>query len=294
MEFLKKHYDKVLLAVALVLVIVFGFILILKVSNLSRRLNQPDAISVPPHKAPYEPLDMRKYAEALNAIQHPSVWTPSPVELFYSHMGSSVAAISNKPIAYLRFEQLPFDLLFKAYSWDTAKKAAFNFQISLRDLTRTYFVVAVGDLVKDKFGDTGYSIVKFEQKAESVYNPSLGHNMEADRSEITLERSGEDPIVLELGKVHLRTEPVATIVCREDPQKEIQTRLNQSITCPSNTYIVVDINEKQMVIRDSIAGKQDIIEKYEGIAVSGSAGTAPPPVGAVTPSGTGARTGFRP
>ena len=274
MDFLKKHYDKILLAMAFILVIVFGSILVLKVNNLSRRLDQPNALLEPPRKATYEPMDTRKYAEALNALQHPPVWEATAVDLFPRGTPSQ-AVISNKPIAYLRLERLPFDLLFKTYSWDAEKKRAYNFQISLRDLTRTFFTPAVGDPVKDKFGDTGYRIIKFEHKVENVFNPSIGHRVEVDHSELTLERAGEDMIVLELGKVHLRTESVATVLCQEDPQKEIQVRRGQSITCPSNTYIVVDMNEKQMVIKNLNTDKQDTIEKYQGVVETGSAGAVP-------------------
>ncbi|MGD0017048.1 MAG: hypothetical protein ABSC38_06005 [Verrucomicrobiia bacterium] len=285
MDFLKKHYDKILLAMAFILVIVFGSILVLKVNSLSRRLDQPNTLLEPPQKATYEQMDTRKYAEALNVLQHPPVWEATEVDLFPRGTPSQ-AVISNKPIAYLRLERLPFDLLFKAYSWDAEKNKAFNFQISLRDLTRAYFTTAVGDPVKDKFGDTGYSITKFEHKVENVLNPSIGHKVEVDRSELTLERPGEDMIVLELGKVHLRTESVATVVCQEDPQKEIQVRRGQSITCPSNTYIVVDMNEKQMVIKNSDTDKQDTIEKYQGVVATGSAGAVP--------SGPEMRTADRP
>jgi hypothetical protein len=245
-----------------------------KVNNLSERLNQPDAVIASPKKADYLPLDTRKYVNALGAVQHPSVWVSSATDLFRADTNPD-RVISNKPIAYLRLEQLPFDLLFKAYSWDAAKEKAFNLQISLRDLKRTYFVTGVGDEVKDQFGDTGYKISKFERKVQNVFNPSVGHNMEADNSELTLERAGEDTILLELGKVRLRTESVATIVCQEDPQNEIQLRRNQSIICPSNTYIIVDMNDKQMVIKNLNTGKEDIIEKFHGITVPGGAVAAP-------------------
>jgi hypothetical protein len=286
MDFLKKHYDKILLAMAFVLVIISGVILVLKVNSLSQRLNRPDAILTPSKKADYVPLDTRKYVEALDAVQHPSVWASSPVDLFRAGIDTG-RVNSNKPIAFLRFERLPFDLLFKAYSWNAAEKKAFNFQISLLSLQRAYFVPAVGDEVKDQFGDTGYRLTKFERKVESVFNPSVGVAVEVDHSEVTLERPGEDAILLERDKGHLRTESVATIVCQEDPQKEIQVRRNQSITCPSNTYIVIDMNDKQMVIKNSITGKEDIIERFQGITGAGGAvpGAVPPPVAAPAPFG---------
>jgi hypothetical protein len=286
MDFLKKHYDKILLAMAFVLVIICSLILVLQVDNLSKRLNQPEVLITPLQKATYKPLDTRKYAEALESVQHPSLWASSPIDLFKAEAILPVNINSNKPISYLRFEQLPFDLLFKAYSWDATKKQGFNFQISLRDFTRTYFIPAVGDPVKDKFGDTGYRITKFERKVENVFKPSIRHDVEVDHSELTLERPGEEVIVLEWGKVRLRTESVATIVCQEDPQKEIQVRNRQSIMCPGNTYIVVDMNEKQMVIKNSNTGKQDIIERQGSTGTSG-AGAAPTPIGASVPSGSG-------
>ena len=292
MDFLKKYYDKILLAMAFVLVIISGFILVQKVNSLSQRLNQPDAVLVSPKKADYKPLDTHKYVEALDAVQHPFVWASSPVDLFRADTGLISSAVSNKPIAYLRLEQLPFDLLFKAYSWDAAKARAFNFQISLRDLKRAYFVAAVGDEVKDQFGDTGYRISKFERKVESVFNPSVGYNMEADHSEVTLERPGENAIVLERDKVHLQTESVATIVCQEDPQNEIQVRRNQSINCPSNTYIIVDMNDKRMVIKNINTAKEDTIEKFYGVTMTSGAVAVPtavlPRVEAPVPVGGGA------
>ena len=295
MDFLKKYYDKILLAMAFVLVIISGFVLVVKVNQLSERVNRFDILTAQPRKIAYEPSDMHKYVEALDAVEHPAVWAASAIDLFKANAGFSVGVISNKPIAYLRLEQLPFDLLFKAYAWDVAKNRAFNFQISLRDLTRAYFIAAVGDPVKDNFGDTGYRTTKFEHKVESTFNPSVEHNMEIDHSELTLEGPSEKPIVLELGKVHLKTESVATVVCREDPNREIQVRRNQSIQCLSDTYIVVDMNEKQMIIKNQNTGKQDIIEKYQGFSGTGGAAqvpgapiaVVPPPGGVLAPPGSG-------
>jgi|GEM_PF-1138057 len=292
MDFLKKYYDKILLALAFVLVIIFGLILVLKVNNLSQRLRQQNAILPSSNKAGYEALDTRKYAAALDAVQHPSVWPPSPVDLFKADMSSHSGVVSNKPIAYLRFEQLPFDLLFKAYSWNAVEKKAFNFQVSLLSLKRAYFITAVGDDVKDQFGDTGYRITKFERKVESVLSPSIGRMVEVDHSEVTLERTGEDMIVLELDKVHLRTESVGTVVCQEDPQKEIQVRRNQSITCPSNTYIIVDMDDKQVVIKNASTGKQEVIERFQGVV--GTSAVVSPRSEGIVPEAGGAMVGERP
>ncbi len=73
MDFLKKHYEKITLAAALILLIVSAVLLALKVSALSTELDEAPRKAPKPQLAPHVPLQI--YSNAMQAVTDPPLWS---------------------------------------------------------------------------------------------------------------------------------------------------------------------------------------------------------------------------
>lgn len=257
MDFLKKHFEKVALVLALLVLIVVAGILVWKAGSLGEQQFQPTR-----RGQPATGVDTAPYAQAMDTLKNPARWTAPRNPFAVGDIGSTIDApvVSNgPPVALMEVKREPFKLLFKAYSWDTAKLRPYNIQINFRDFTRTFFVRAVGDFVadpNDRLANTGYRITKFERKSTNVVT-NVGPQ-ELDVSEITLLHENEKPIVLPYGREAEEQEPVAVVRCLMDMQS-LRVRRAQRFTCGDKTYIVVDINSTQMIIVDAKSEKQEVI-----------------------------------
>ncbi|HVM63065.1 MAG TPA: hypothetical protein VMV72_19560 [Verrucomicrobiae bacterium] len=260
MDFLKRHYEKILLAVALLALIASAVYLALSVSQVSNE--SPMARSGPrvgtnPH------INLTTYSNAIALLAEPASWTngnpflgpdmqitqPPPTN---TGTGTSVES----PIVLLSLVRKPFKLLFKTYSFDPSR-GGYNFQINFQFRARTFFISSVGDVVKDHFEDTGYKIVNFEKKSAMVDDPTINGKREKDVSELTVQHEGNPPVVLVLNKESEDQEPVAQVRCTADGLTG-EYRRGQTFKCGTNTYKVIDIdmNLKQMLILDTQTQKE--------------------------------------
>ncbi len=257
MDFLKKHFEKVTLVVALLVLIAVAAVLVWKASNLGEQQFQPTR-----RGQPATGVDTTPYVAAMEILKNPARWVAPRNPFAVGDIGGTIEApvVSNgPPVALTKVLREPFKLLFKAYSWETAKQRPYNVQINFRDFTRTFFIRAVGDFVtdpNDRLANTGYKITKFERKSTNVVS-NVGQE-ELDVSEITLLHENEKPIVLPLGREAEEQEPVAVIRCAMDMQSS-QVRRAQRFSCGDKTYIVVDINSTQMIIVDAKSEKREVI-----------------------------------
>ena len=267
MDFLKKHYEKIILAVALVLLIASAIFLALKVSALSTELNDVPNRAPKPVLTAHQPLQV--YSNAMQALTEPPIWNtnvdlrvfrpdgaqpPKPVEV--------VAPSTNGLPILLAVVHEPFTLLFKTYSFDTNVNAGYNFQLNFQFRSHSFFVRAVNDEIRDHYEDTGYKLVKFVQKIVSVDDPSLGVKRDKDLSELTVQHTGNPPKVLVIGQEGVEEEPVARVRCDvTSPTHEY--RRGQSFQCGTKNYKVVDIDQNQMVIRDTQLGDQYTIKSQQ-------------------------------
>src|SRR5258707_13846227 len=80
MDFLKKHYEKIVLALALVALIASAIYLALGVSSLSSQIEEaPNPI---PKVAPAQLILLNTYTNAIQALTQPPFWTNVTRELF--------------------------------------------------------------------------------------------------------------------------------------------------------------------------------------------------------------------
>jgi hypothetical protein len=258
MALLKKHYEKIVLAIGLLVLISSAAFLAFKVGSLSQEIQEAPHRIVPKAKG-IQTLDLGTYSNAMAALAQPPLWTTEP-KLFPPDVpiqmrGPDITTnqvTGNVPIL-LQVQHQPFKLLFMQYSGEGQ-----NFQLNFLTRARTFFVSNIGDPIKDQFGDTGYRITKFEKKKIMVDDASLGRKRENDISELTIQHEGEDLIVLVVGQITEQREPVAIILCKGS-QRPQQVVRQQQFDCAGKTYIVVDITPNQMIIIDAQSGERHTV-----------------------------------
>lgn len=236
MDFLKKHYEKIVLAVALLALIVSAILLALKISDLSADQGVTPSAVAKVTAAPRAVVD--PYSNAIQQLAQPPLWTNVPAKMFDPiPIGPVIAQApgSNEfPVILMNVTRLPFKLLFKAYSYDASTNMGYNFQINFQFRKRTFFTRAVHDGIKDHYEDTGYQIVTFEKKLSTVNDPSLGAKREKDVSELTVQHAGNNPVVLVLGQESEEQEPVGAgaLHCRR-PDARLSPRTTDRVSTQS-------------------------------------------------------------
>jgi hypothetical protein len=259
MDFLKKHYEKIALAAALLILIVSAISLALKVGALSAEIQEAPR-RPKPKGASVKPTDLGDYTNAIVSLKEPTVWVIDPSGMFgegirkFSPDAAVTPVFTNTGprIVLLRVAHRPFKLRFDAYSGNGA-----NFQLNFQFRSRTFFVPAIGMEVGDQFEHTGYILTKFEPKTCRAVVPGVGER-EVDCSEVVLKRPDENPIVLALGRPAEEEEPVATITCGGELRPR-EVRRGQDFECEGVTYNVVDIALRQMIIVEKQTGKKHTI-----------------------------------
>jgi hypothetical protein len=266
MDFLKKHYEKIVLAVALVALIASAIFLALSVSALSSQIEEAPNPIPKVASAPHIPLEI--YTNAIQSLAQPPLWTNvtrellEPIPLGPVYVPSTNPVVAEFPVVLMSVVRKPFKLLFKIYSYDADAKEGYNFQINFQFRARTFFTSHVNDPIKDRYEDTGYRIIKFEKKSTQVPDPSLGINRDKDVSELTVQHEGGKPVVLVLGLESEDEEPVAQARCGAGGAIR-EYRRGQLFECERKTYKVVDIDLKQMIIVDQQSQEQHIIKSQQ-------------------------------
>lgn len=258
MDFIKKHYEKIVLAVALVALIGSAAFLAFKVSALSEEVT--DAIRSRPKGKPLEPVDIGIYTNAIACLQAPPMWNDGP-DMFQTGervlatkdpVGGAPVQPTHDPYTLREISRRPFKLIFKSYTGDGQ-----NFAINFLTRARTFFVAEVGMEIADKFEQTGYFIKKFEQKNVVQEVPGVGKR-ELDASELTIQYAADEPIKLVLNRETQEKEPVASIQCTEGGQLRLASR-QQEFTCGDKIYIVVDITSTQLIIMDKLSKEKHTV-----------------------------------
>lgn len=269
MDFLKKHYEKIVLAVALVTLIVSAIYLALQVNTLS---SEGPTARTSTRVTPSLHVPLTTYSNAIDALAEPSLWTNAG-RLFIPIPVGPVIALPpvtgtntpppEFPVSLVSVVRKPFKLLFMTYSLD-ATNGGYNFQINFQFRSRTFFIPAVGDVIKDHYEDTGYRIVTFERKSVLVDDPTLGTKRDKDVSELTVQHEGNPPVILVLNRESEDQEPVALARCAGDPQTG-EYRRGQLLTCKGVTYkvISIDINPNRMVIVNTQTQEQHTIKSQQ-------------------------------
>jgi hypothetical protein len=263
MEWLKKHFEKVALATALVLLIASAVILSVKVTELSNLVQAP-RIFQPKAEQKATPVPLGGYSNALVQLAQPPLWTSTNVNMFHSELEiiqppstSSPVIVTNDvpkgpPLYLTQIKPEFFKLIFVSYVGE-----GHSFQLNFLTFSKTFFIENVGDKVADKNFDTGYVITKFVKTNSVELVPGVGP-MTMDRSELTLQKEPDPPLVLTLRRIKQLSKPIGIVHC-PDSDRTFNVHPGDTIQCGTNTYNVIDINLKQMIIKDPKSGEKQTI-----------------------------------
>jgi hypothetical protein len=263
MDFIKKHYEKILLAAALIVLIGSAGFLAFRASALSQEVSTAQFRPKPKVKT-VQPGDMGSYSNAIASLLSPALWQTRDVDPFGSKRividsgPPKAIPVQGDPIAVAQIIRQPFKLIFRSYTGQGE-----NFQVDFLTGRRSFFVRKVGDKVADQFGDTTYVTTRFEPKTKTVFNRGLSTNLEVDVSQLTIQHPGDDSIVMPLNKVVEEKEPVAMAQCAGGVQ-QFQIRRGQDFDCGTNTYNVVDITSTQVIIVDKLTKEKRTIKPAVG------------------------------
>jgi hypothetical protein len=250
MDLLKRHFEKILLGIALVALIASAVYLSLQVDQLRERINT-SAGSGALKGSPVKPINLAPYQTALQSLHKPDQWTgqvalfpPTDAPSFITVVGD-VPYQRQKPKYVGNYRPL-FPLMFMDYSGE-----GYNFQINIRDRRYSFIVPQVGDYISNRYENTGWQLVKFDRQVEQVYRPDIDRTNNVDTSQITLAKPGVEPIVLALRKpADQPGEIIGYWSCEKDGAARKQVRKGETIECDGATYKVVDITLQQMIIVD--------------------------------------------
>jgi hypothetical protein len=263
MDWLKKYYEKLSLAGALLLLIGVAGGLLLKINSLNEEINQ----SLHPELAnrPTPPISLTTYSNTAAALQSPPQWTNSqpaalfpPVLVVVSVTKTTPVTTAEPPKPLLTLESTfrrPFPLQFKRYTYDAKKNIGKNFQINLTTQNYTFFIDRTDTEIADRHIKTGYRIIKFEHKTVMVDVSGIGKR-ETDVSELTVKREGEDPIVLAQGRTATFPKWHARIHCSD---KSIECSTGETFESGERTYKVLDVTNKAVVLQDLKSGEKQTL-----------------------------------
>jgi hypothetical protein len=251
MDWLKKYYEKILLAVALLLLILVAAGLVFKINSITTALHLPQ-----PGDKPLAAIDLGPYSNAMANLKSPPRWTnPSVAALFPPRAFKVIQAPEWKnPFTLESVVRRPFVLRFLAYN----QLSTNNFQVNFlaedqRTVLRSFFIDKVGMEIADRFGKTGYFATKYEHKIEKVQRSGI--TLSEDRSELTVQHEGEDPIVLVLTRPTTYPKRYARIQCL-DKAEPLEVPAGETFEYQNRIYKVIDISDKEVIIEDSKSKKK--------------------------------------
>ena len=234
MDFIKKHFEKILLAATLVVLLGVALVLWRKVDALSDQVAA--GLTGPTGKTNLAPTPTADYYKTIDAIKSPANWQVSPIDPF--HTGIEIYTppptgptnilkkvdLPVKPFALKTITRKPFRMIFKSYT-------GLGESFAISEGKRTIFVPKVGDKIWspiDKY-DTGFIVIKFEKKESMIDVPGIGKHLR-DTSELTIQRGSEPPILLVLNRITEEREPEAVIICQID-NLDLPVRKGQHVVC---------------------------------------------------------------
>lgn len=268
MDWIKKFYEKTLLAGALLLLIVVAGYLAMKISKLSEEIHQSLSVASPTTRR-VAAIETAPYSNAIAALQSPMLWTNgSPASLFPPVLvaptltTNNITPVSVETQAVVRLTAVirrPFSMRFMSYRVDpNAKDGATDFQINFLTWDRTVFVKNVDQEIADRDIKTGYRITKFELKLVEEINPSVGGKITRDHSILTVQHEGEVPIHLIHGRVAHHPRLYARLSC-PDKTNPIELNIGDTFESGGTTYKIVDIRDKEVLLLNTKSGEKQTL-----------------------------------
>ncbi|MBI5394004.1 MAG: hypothetical protein HZA91_01770 [Verrucomicrobia bacterium] len=265
MDFLKKHYEKVILAVVSVLLIATAVILMGQLAIGPGGGPGDDDIN----RAAAPPVDADKLVQVSAMLQQPQQWTgkgPAPFipgQWKYDPRTRELSPAEEKievikkedPLSeldwYVRFKTFPME--FKSVVSGEGTNA--TFQINIADDRSSRFV-RIGSAWRQVI--SGYweifRVTKVEQKQVERLNPATRHIEKVDVSILTLLRRGTTEIPLILGQRRFESDPVARYESRATGERSVEMVKGVVFQYKGKRFKLLDITTRRLLIEVSESG----------------------------------------
>ncbi len=266
MDFLKKHYEKVTLALVSLLLIGTAVILMGKLVLSGVEAPGDDKENYSPAK----PVDTNELARVASLLQQPQRWDGKGPAPFIpgrwkfdpctggmTEVGKDVVVVTKTNVLF----ELDFHVRFKTFPMEfkgivTGEGTNATFQINIADDRSSRFV-KVGMAwrqVISGYWET-FGAIKFEQKKVERLNPSTRHRETVDLSILTLRRRGGVEIPLEMGKRRLESDPVASYVATRGTGERSGEMVKGSVfRYKGKKFKLLDITIRLLLVEESESG----------------------------------------
>ena len=266
MDFLKKHYEKVTLALVSLLLIGTAVILMGKLA-LSGVEDPGDDNK---NYSPAKPADTNELARVAAMLQQPQQWGGKGPAPFIpgrwkydprtgdmTEVGKDVVIVTKTNVLfeldfYVRFKTFPME--FKGIATGEGTNA--TYQINIADDRSSRFV-KIGSAWRQVIGGywETFGVIKFEQKKVERFNPSTKHKENVDLSILTLRRRAGVEIPLEMGKRRLESDPVTTYIASRGTGERSGEMLKGTVfQYKGKKFKLLDITTRRLLIEESESG----------------------------------------
>lgn len=261
MEFLKKHYEKIALAIVSLVMIVTAFTLVGRMGGEEKKLPAIDK-----NIAPAKPLDTNELMQISALLKNPPAWGtndgPRPfIPDIWVWNGKEVFRPTKEPIRDIptgdpadELEWWAASRTFPVKFMSVASTVGTNkvFAINLPGAGTKF--VKIGDPpIKQLIYGTmeEFVVLRYEEKKVEWFNPKVGAKQVTDVSELTLQRKSAGTvkeILLVVGKEVLESEPVARYRSNATGEQSIELKRGSKFDYKGNKYELLRLDTSQPIL----------------------------------------------
>jgi len=265
MEFLKKHYEKIALAIVSLLLMATALTLVNKLGFDGSEL--PD---IEKNLSPAKPLDTNELMQISTLLKNPPAWRtndgPRPfIPEAWNWDGKDLFPLDEPP-------KQPTDIRDPAdeLDWWVASRAfpvkfmavtsgagaSAVFQINIAGTGSKFVKIGDAPVKQPIYGVVEeFSVLRYEEKKVEWFNPRIGAKQVSDISELVLQRKSAGivkEILLVVGKQATESDPVARYQSSATGEWSGDLKKGSKFAYKGKTYELVrlDINLPQLIFKD--------------------------------------------
>lgn len=271
MEFLKKHYEKIALAIVSMMMISTALILVNKLG-----FDGAEAPAIDKNIAPAKPLDTNELIQIATMLKNPpawrtndgsrpfipEVWKWNGKELFLSGEEPKEVVVTADPADDLDWlmASRTFPIKFMGVASEVGNNKVF--QINIAGAGSRFVKIGDPPVRQAIYGTMEeFSVLRYEENKKKWFNPKIGSEQEVDLSELVLQRKSGGivkEVRLPVGKQVLESEPVARYQSRVTGEQSPELKQGSKFTYKGKAYELVrlDTYQSQLIFKDSQTQKE--------------------------------------
>jgi hypothetical protein len=265
MEFLKKHYEKIALAIVSLMLMASALTLVNKLGFDGAEL--PD---IEKDRSPAKPLDTNELMQISTLLKNPPAWRtndgPRPfIPEAWDWDGQNIFPRGEKPREVVvtgdPADELDwwvasraFPVKFMAVTSGTGTNAVFQINIAG---TGSRFVKKSDPPIRQSIYGVmeEFSVLRYEEKKVERFNSKIGANQVVDLSELVLQRKSSGAtkeILLVVGRQAMESDPVARYQSSVTGEGSNDLKTGAKFTYKGKVYELVrlDINLPHLIFKD--------------------------------------------